>query len=105
MNETNLETADLDAVADTLSDGASAVASVASAAPVVAAVRAPRKGAGRKLDVTGTTNLGKARILHAANPNLSVKELKQKIESELKVTPNVAQTYASLVRKPKPVAA
>lgn len=58
-----------------------------------------KKKPGRKLDVTGDTKLGQARQIFAANPNATAKELKQKFEAELQVKPQVAQTYASLVRK------
>lgn len=40
-------------------------------------------------------------MIYASNTGLTVKELKQKFESELGVTPQVAQTYASLVRRKK----
>lgn len=60
-----------------------------------------KKRPGRKEDTTGETNLGKARLIHAANPDFTVKELKQRFESELKVNSQVAQTYASLVRRKK----
>ncbi len=61
-----------------------------------------RKRAGRKVDTTGKTALGKARLLYAANPGLSTKQLKQLFLdnlTEFKVSPQVAQTYVSYVRK------
>lgn len=58
-----------------------------------------KKKPGRKLDTTGETALGKARKIFADNPGFNAKELKQKFEAELNVKPQVAQTYASLVRK------
>ena len=67
-----------------------------SATPEVLKVK---KKPGRKLDVTGETKLGQARKIFAENPTAGAKELKQRFEAELGVRPEVAQTYASLVRK------
>ncbi|QDJ96245.1 hypothetical protein Xoosp13_58 [Xanthomonas phage Xoo-sp13] len=58
----------------------------------------PRSRAGRKVDTTGSTNLGKARILYAANSSFSPKQLKQLFEAELGIKASVAQAYASIVR-------
>lgn len=58
-----------------------------------------KKKPGRKLDITGETKLGQARKIFAENPNAGAKELKQRFEAELGVASQVAQTYASLVRK------
>lgn len=65
----------------------------------------PKSGAGRKVDTTGKTALGAARLLHAANPSLGTKELRTLFVAELGpkfgTSEQVAQTYVSLVRKPK----
>lgn len=70
-----------------------------ASAPVAVAATPVRKGAGRHVDTEGKTALGKARNIYAANATLTVKELKQKFEADLGVSPQVAQTYASLVRR------
>lgn len=98
MNDQDLESASLDAVADSLP--ATSTETIVELAPVVA-----RKGAGRKVDTTGKTALGKARIIYTENPGLSIKELKARFVTDIGVTEAVAQTYASLVRKPKKKAA
>jgi hypothetical protein len=97
MNTQDLENASLDAVGDVLPSAATET--VVTAVPVVPAVA--RKGAGRKVDTTGKTSLGRARIIYAENPGLTIKELKQKFVDDIGVTSAVAQTYASLVRKKK----
>jgi hypothetical protein len=74
-------------------------ADVINPAPAAVAATPVRKGAGRHVDTEGKTALGKARNIYAANASLSVKELKQKFEADLGVSPQVAQTYASLVRR------
>lgn len=65
----------------------------------------PKSGAGRKVDTTGSTALGAARLLYAANPTLGTKELRalfvQELGPKFKTSEQVAQTYVSLVRKPK----
>lgn len=94
MNTQDLENASLDAVGDVLPSAATET--VVTAVPAVA-----RKGAGRKVDTTGKTSLGRARIIYAENPGLTIKELKQKFVDDIGVTSAVAQTYASLVRKKK----
>lgn len=100
MNTQDLENASLDAVGDVLPSAATeTVVTVVTAVPAVPAV--PRKGAGRKVDTTGKTSLGRARIIYAENPGLTIKELKQKFVDDIGVTSAVAQTYASLVRKKK----
>lgn len=80
---------------------------VAEAAP--APVRAARKGAGRKVDTKGTTALGAARLLYAANSTLDTKELRKLFLTELGpkfgTSEQVAQTYVSLVRKGKKASA
>ena len=97
MNTQDLENASLDAVGDVLPSAATeTVVTVVTAVPAV-----PRKGAGRKVDTTGKTSLGRARIIYAENPGLTIKELKQKFVDDIGVTSAVAQTYASLVRKKK----
>lgn len=133
MNENNLENADLDGNVSTDSDASTAasedtgsevstvtevtseVADVAvpndtaedSTPAEPAAVTVTRAGAGRKVDTTGKTALGKARLLYTQNSTLTPKQLKQLFEVELpaagftNVTPAVCQTYASLVRKKK----
>ncbi len=94
---------DNDAVLDTvLDDGADAP--VAAATTVVAdaatAGVAKVKGRpGRKLDTTGKTALGAARLLYAANPSLSGKELKALFVEKIGTSPQVAQTYVHIVRK------
>jgi hypothetical protein len=97
MNTQDLENASLDAVGDELP--AASTETIVTAAP--AAVTVARKGAGRKVDTTGKTSLGRARIIYAENPGLTIKELKKLFESDIGVSPAVAQTYASLVRKKK----
>lgn len=97
MNDQELENASLDAVADSLPSAATET--IVDTGPVVATIA--RKGAGRKVDTTGKTALGKARLIYAENPGLSIKELKLRFESDIGVTAAVAQTYASLVRKKK----
>lgn len=115
MNETNLVNADLHDEADGI--GESAVVVTAPVAPaanevqnptaavVTEAVTKARSGAGRKVDTTGTTALGTARILYAANPSMGTKELRalfvEKLGPKFGTTESVAQTYVSLVRKPK----
>lgn len=73
-------------------------------APAVAPV-AVRKGAGRKVDTTGKTALGKARQLYAANTGMTTKELKELFFTTLNplfgTDKGTVQTYVSLVRKPK----
>lgn len=117
MNENNIENMDLDAVDVTgAGDGISNDSAPAAEAPAdnveaatetvvenTEAAPAPvtRKGAGRRVDTEGKTALGKARNIYAANPNLSVKELKQRFQSDIGVSAQVAQTYASLVRRDK----
>ena len=97
MNTQDLENASLDAVGDVLPSAATeTVVTVVTAVPAV-----PRKGAGRKVDTTGKTSLGRARIIYAENPGLTIKELKQKFVDDIGVTSAVAQTYALLVRKKK----
>ena len=67
---------------------------------------APAKRAGRKKDTTGHTALGKARLIHAANPDASAAELKRILEVELKefnLTSKVIGIYASMVRRPASV--
>lgn len=107
MNENLEDTVLNDEVEDTVQAGDVTVVSEPTVAVVdkpastVEVVRVPGR-AGRKVDTTGTTALGKARLLYAANPTLGPKALKQLFEVELasfNVTPQVAQTYASLVRK------
>lgn len=122
MNENDLVDADLHDEADGIgSDAVVVTAPVAEAAdevqtPVVTAVEAPaapaatkpRSGAGRKVDTVGKTALGHARLLYAANPGLGTKELRALFIKELGpkhgTTEQVAQTYVSLVRKPKKAA-
>ncbi len=92
-----------DATSGTSVSASDASNSNAEASAPVAAVTV-RKGAGRKVDVSGTTALGKARILYSQNPSMTPKQLKQLFETELvktfpTLTPAVAQTYASLVRR------
>lgn len=118
MNETDLVNADLHDEADGIGDVAAVVtAPVAaatdvqtSAAAVVTeeAVTKARSGAGRKVDTTGKSALGAARILYAANPGLGTKDLRALFVRELgpkfNTSEQVAQTYVSLVRKPKKAA-
>lgn len=115
MNETDLVNADLHDEADGIGESAAVVtAPVASAADevqtptaavVTEAVTKARSGAGRKVDTTGTTALGTARILYAANPGMGTKELRalfvEKLGPKFGTTESVAQTYVSLVRKAK----
>lgn len=74
----------------------------------VAAPQKVKSAAGRKVDHTGKTALGAARLLYAANPTLTTKELRALFVKELgpkfNTSEAVAQTYVSLVRKPKKVA-
>lgn len=128
MNETDLVDADLHDEADGIGESATVetapvadaandevqTAPVTPVADVVEPVSAPavvtkaRSGAGRKVDTTGTTALGAARILYAANPGLSTKELHalfvEKLGPKFGTKESVAQTYVSLVRKPKKAA-
>lgn len=113
IENVNLDDVDLTGAGDGISNGATPAGNEAKAAdevsdkgadvinPAPAAVAATpvRKGAGRHVDTEGKTALGKARNIYAANASLSVKELKQKFEADLGVSPQVAQTYASLVRR------
>lgn len=73
-------------------------------APKEAPAPKVKKTAGRKVDTTGKTALGMARILHAQNPTLGTKELRAlfltKLGPVFGTTEAVAQTYVSLVRKP-----
>ncbi|BBA65217.1 predicted ORF [Xanthomonas phage XacN1] len=116
MNETDLVNADLHDEADGIGESAAVVAAAPvapaadevqtpAAAVVTDAVTKARSGAGRKVDTTGTTALGTARILYAANPGLGTKELRalfvEKLGPKFGTTESVAQTYVSLVRKPK----
>ena len=115
MNETDLVNADLHDEADGIGDVAAVVTSpvaaatdevqTSTAAVVTDAVTKARSGAGRKVDTTGTTALGTARILYAANPGMGTKELRalfvEKLGPKFGTTESVAQTYVSLVRKPK----
>ena len=116
MNETDLVNADLHDEADGIGESAAVVAAPvasaaddvqtsAAAAVVTDAITKARSGAGRKVDTTGTTALGTARILYAANPGLGTKELRalfvEKLGPKFGTTESVAQTYVSLVRKPK----
>lgn len=117
MNETDLANADLSDDADGIGNVTAVVAApVATAAedaqtPAAATVEATakaRSGAGRKVDTTGKTALGAARLLFAANPTLGTKELRALFVQELGpkhgTSEQVAQTYVSLVRKPKKAA-
>lgn len=110
----DLESANLDDIQlDAVSGEVSVISSVPDALDVVAGVDSaivtetvtptvsPRSRAGRKVDTTGTTSLGKARLLYEANPTFSPKQLKQLFESEIKIKPSVAQAYASIVRSKK----
>lgn len=67
-----------------------------------------KSAAGRKVDHTGKTALGAARLLYAANPTMTTKELRalfvQELGPKFNTSEAVAQTYVSLVRKPKKVA-
>jgi len=107
IEDVNLDDVDLTGAGDGISNGATAAGNEAKAADEVTSAPAPaavvatpvRKGAGRHVDTEGKTALGKARNIYAANASLSVKELKQKFEADLGVSPQVAQTYASLVRR------
>lgn len=117
MNENDLVNADLHDEADGIGEGAEVVtaapvapaaaddAQTPTAAVVTEVVTKARSGAGRKVDTTGTTALGTARILYAANPGLGTKELRalfvEKLGPKFGTTESVAQTYVSLVRKPK----
>lgn len=107
--------ADSNIVTDTPADTGSTVETVATPADdtpepttVVVPVK-PKSAAGRKVDHTGKTALGAARILYAANPTLSTKELRalfvQELGPKFNTSEAVAQTYVSLVRKPKKAAA
>lgn len=73
-------------------------------APKEAPAPKVKKTAGRKVDTTGKTALGMARILHSQNPTLGTKELRalflDKLGPQFGTTEAVAQTYVSLVRKP-----
>lgn len=119
MNETDLVNADLHDEADEI--GKSAAVMPAPVAPATNEVQTPtvaavteavteavtkaRSGAGRKVDTTGTTALGTARILYAANPNMGTTELRalfvEQLGPKFGTTKSVAQTYVSMVRKPK----
>ena len=89
-------------VADTPADDVQTdEASADNVTPIVAA----RKKAGRKFDTTGTTNLGKCRKLYEQNPTFTPKQLKTLFVSETGIAETVAQTYASIVRRPKKAAA
>jgi hypothetical protein len=122
MNETNLEDTVLsdedDAVVTSKPEPVAETPAVDQSLPAGDAVEDPdpkeeeapkaavkRSGAGRKVDVTGTTALGYARILYRDNPGLDTKQLKALFTTELAKfgsTPNVIQTYVSMVRsKPK----
>lgn len=120
MNENDLVNADLHDEADGIGDSQAVVtAPVATAADDVQtpapatvvteeAVSKARSGAGRKVDTTGKTALGAARILYANNPTLGTKELRalfvEKLGPKFGTSEQVAQTYVSLVRKPKKAA-
>ncbi len=119
MNENDLVNAELHDDANGLGEVAAVVATpVAVAAEEVQTPQAPavateevvkvRSGAGRKVDTTGKTALGAARMLYAANPSLGTKELRALFVKELgpkfNTSEQVAQTYVSLVRKPKKAA-
>lgn len=111
MNNANIEDVNLDDVTLTgAGDGISnasaptderetIVTPEPASAPAAVVATPARKGAGRHVDTEGKTALGKARNIYAANASLTVKELKQKFEADLGVSPQVAQTYASLVRR------
>jgi len=101
MNET---VNDSDPSTDT--DGSVTPVVEISSAPVVPEDDTPapvkRKSVGRRVDTEGKTALGMARIIFAANPNATSKQLKTLFIEQLtawNVTPQVAATYASLVRK------
>lgn len=93
------EEADTESIVDVVEDTEAASTVVAAASAPV-----PTRSVGRPYDTTGKTNLGKARLLYAENPNLAAKELKSLFESKLGLKASVAQTYASLVRR-KPATA
>lgn len=101
-----------DLVNTELNDEVTDVVTDDNASPTdTAQVAAPHKvksAAGRKVDHTGKTALGAARLLYAANPTLTTKELRALFVKELgpkfNTSEAVAQTYVSLVRKPKKVA-
>lgn len=77
-------------------------AAPATAAPATVNPVARRR-AGRRVDLNGTTALGAARLLYAANPGLDSKALSALLVTELKARfgtkKSVAHTYACMVRK------
>ena len=116
MNEQSLLDANLDDEAlPEDSEVAESTSAVEDAAPVTESTETPvtaamndgikavKAGRGRKLDTSGKTALGKARMIHATNPTLGTKELKELLFKELNptfgTTMQVAQTYVSLLRK------
>lgn len=116
MNDIDLVNADLHDEDDGIVSVEGVVTAVEAAAtvveetpvPVVTTVTTltkPKSGAGRKVDTTGKTALGAARLLYAANPSLGTKELRnlfvQELGPKFNTSEQVAQTYVSLVRKPK----
>lgn len=88
-------------------DTAAVVDVTGDTTPVIVPLK-PKSAAGRKVDHTGKTALGAARLLYAANPTLTTKELRalfvQELGPKFNTSEAVAQTYVSLVRKPKKVA-
>lgn len=90
MNEDN--TADLENT--DLSTGTEEVAATESTPEV-------RRSVGRPRDTTGTTALGKARLIFESDTSQTPKQLKARFVAEIGCKPQVAQAYASLVRKSK----
>lgn len=92
-------------VLDTVLDDSPVAATVvADAATVVAdaataGVTKVKGRPGRKLDTTGKTALGQARLLFAANPDLTGPALKALFVEKIGTSPQVAQTYVHIVRK------
>lgn len=107
MNDqsTDLATSDGSADVEVPADGAQSAAVSSAVIADATATGVEKARVGRKVDATGETALGFARILYAQNPTLGTKELKALFAKEL--TPkfgskaNVIQTYVSTVRKPK----
>lgn len=91
-----------DTAVTTGSDSTDAV-TPATATPDASPVAVVRKKAGRKVDTTGKTALGSARLLYAANPHLDTTALKALFLAELGpkfgTEAGTAQTYVSYVRK------
>lgn len=90
-----------DVVTETVDAVEAATEEVSAEDTPVAAASAPTpvRKVGRPFDATGTTKLGKARLLFAENPGMSAGELKTLFVNKLGMKDQTAQTYASMVRR------